>query len=66
MKKPSPSGKTRVDILLVERGLVASRERARALILAGRVLVREQKVDKPGTAVPADSPSAFSAKTSPT
>jgi 23S rRNA (cytidine1920-2'-O)/16S rRNA (cytidine1409-2'-O)-methyltransferase len=56
MKKPSPSGKTRVDILLVERGLVASRERARALILAGRVLVREQKVDKPGTAVPADSP----------
>jgi 23S rRNA (cytidine1920-2'-O)/16S rRNA (cytidine1409-2'-O)-methyltransferase len=37
----------RVDLLLVERGLVASRERARALILAGRVLVREQKVDKP-------------------
>jgi 23S rRNA (cytidine1920-2'-O)/16S rRNA (cytidine1409-2'-O)-methyltransferase len=50
------SGKTRVDLLLVERGLVPSRERARALILAGRVLVREQKVDKPGTAVPADSP----------
>jgi 23S rRNA (cytidine1920-2'-O)/16S rRNA (cytidine1409-2'-O)-methyltransferase len=48
--------KKRVDILLVERGLVASRERARALILAGRVLVREQKVDKPGTAVPAESP----------
>ena len=56
MEKPSPSGKTRVDILLVERGLVPSRERARALILAGRVLIREQKVDKPGTAVPADSP----------
>jgi 23S rRNA (cytidine1920-2'-O)/16S rRNA (cytidine1409-2'-O)-methyltransferase len=56
MEKPSPSGKARVDILLVERGLVASRERARALILAGRVLIREQKVDKPGTAVPADSP----------
>jgi 23S rRNA (cytidine1920-2'-O)/16S rRNA (cytidine1409-2'-O)-methyltransferase len=50
------SGKTRVDILLVERGFAPSRERARALILAGRVLVREQKVDKPGTAVPADSP----------
>ncbi len=46
----------RVDLLLVERGLVASRERARALILAGRVLVREQKVDKPGTAVPVESP----------
>jgi 23S rRNA (cytidine1920-2'-O)/16S rRNA (cytidine1409-2'-O)-methyltransferase len=56
MEKPSHSGKTRVDLLLVERGLAASRERARALILAGRVLVREQKVDKPGTAVPADAP----------
>ena len=48
-------GKTRIDLLLVARGLAASRERARALILAGRVLVREQKIDKPGTAVPADS-----------
>jgi 23S rRNA (cytidine1920-2'-O)/16S rRNA (cytidine1409-2'-O)-methyltransferase len=48
-------GKTRIDLLLVERGLVASRERARALILAGRVMVREQKIDKPGAAVPADS-----------
>ena len=55
MEKASVSGKTRVDILLFERGLVPSRERARALILAGRVLVREQKVDKPGTAVPADA-----------
>jgi len=48
--------KMRLDLLLVERGLAASRERARALILAGRVLVREQKVDKPGTAVAEDSP----------
>src|ERR1039458_2668390 len=56
MEKASGSGKTRVDILLFERGLAPSRERARALILAGRVLVREQKVDKPGTAVPADAP----------
>ncbi len=48
--------KTRLDLLLVERGLASSRERARALILAGRVLVREQKIDKPGTAVPMDSP----------
>jgi 23S rRNA (cytidine1920-2'-O)/16S rRNA (cytidine1409-2'-O)-methyltransferase len=55
MEKPSGSGKTRVDILLFERGLAPSRERARALILAGRVLVREQKVDKPGTAVSADA-----------
>jgi 23S rRNA (cytidine1920-2'-O)/16S rRNA (cytidine1409-2'-O)-methyltransferase len=48
--------RTRIDLLLVERGLAPSRERARALILAGRVLVREQKVDKPGTAVPDDAP----------
>jgi 23S rRNA (cytidine1920-2'-O)/16S rRNA (cytidine1409-2'-O)-methyltransferase len=48
--------KMRVDVLLVERGLVPSRERARALILAGRVLVKEQKIDKPGTTVPEDAP----------
>jgi 23S rRNA (cytidine1920-2'-O)/16S rRNA (cytidine1409-2'-O)-methyltransferase len=47
--------RTRVDLLLVERGLVPSRERARAYILAGRVLINEQKVDKPGTAVGADA-----------
>jgi 23S rRNA (cytidine1920-2'-O)/16S rRNA (cytidine1409-2'-O)-methyltransferase len=47
--------KMRVDLLLVERGLAPSRERARAYILEGRVLAREQKVDKPGTTVPADS-----------
>ncbi len=52
---PAPT-KSRLDILLVERGLVSSRERARALILAGRVLAAEQKIDKPGTAIPADSP----------
>jgi 23S rRNA (cytidine1920-2'-O)/16S rRNA (cytidine1409-2'-O)-methyltransferase len=48
--------KVRIDVLLVERGLVASRERARAMILAGRVLVSEQKIDKPGATVPQDSP----------
>jgi 23S rRNA (cytidine1920-2'-O)/16S rRNA (cytidine1409-2'-O)-methyltransferase len=56
IEKMTGSGKMRVDLLLVERGLVSSRERARALILAGRVLVREQKVDKPGTMVREDSP----------
>jgi 23S rRNA (cytidine1920-2'-O)/16S rRNA (cytidine1409-2'-O)-methyltransferase len=44
-----------LDLLLVERGLFPSRERARALILAGRVLVNEQKVDKPGTSVAAEA-----------
>jgi 23S rRNA (cytidine1920-2'-O)/16S rRNA (cytidine1409-2'-O)-methyltransferase len=56
MERMSGGAKMRVDLLLVERGLVASRERARAMILAGRVLVREQKVEKPGTAVPQDAP----------
>ncbi len=48
--------KARLDVLLVERGLAASRDRAQALILAGRVLVGEQKVEKPGAAVPVDTP----------
>ncbi len=45
------SGKPRLDKLLVERGLVPTRERAQALLLAGRVLVNEQKQTKPGLAV---------------
>ena len=48
--------KTRLDKLLVERGLVPTRERAQALILAGRVLVSEQKIDKPGASIPDDAP----------
>jgi 23S rRNA (cytidine1920-2'-O)/16S rRNA (cytidine1409-2'-O)-methyltransferase len=52
------SAKIRLDVLLVGRGLAPSRERARAMILAGRVLVTEhkgeQKVDKPGTSVAED------------
>lgn len=43
--------KERLDKILVERGLVASRERARALILAGQVLVAETVVDKAGTQI---------------
>jgi len=45
----------RLDLLLVERALVPSRARASALILAGRVLVNEQKVEKPGISVPEDA-----------
>ncbi len=49
------SAKIRLDQYLTQSGLVPSRERARALILAGRVLVNEQKIDKPGAAVSAGS-----------
>jgi 23S rRNA (cytidine1920-2'-O)/16S rRNA (cytidine1409-2'-O)-methyltransferase len=47
----SRAEKLRLDKLLVDHGHAASRERAQALILAGRVLVDEQRVDKPGTTV---------------
>ena len=43
--------RNRLDKLLLERGLAPSRERAQALILAGRVLVNQQKVEKPGAPV---------------
>jgi 23S rRNA (cytidine1920-2'-O)/16S rRNA (cytidine1409-2'-O)-methyltransferase len=45
----------RLDVLLVDRGLVESRQKGQALILAGQVLVDGQRVDKPGRAVAADS-----------
>jgi 23S rRNA (cytidine1920-2'-O)/16S rRNA (cytidine1409-2'-O)-methyltransferase len=47
----SKGERVRLDKLLVDQGHAASRERAQALILAGRVLVDEQRVDKPGTPV---------------
>lgn len=47
--------KLRLDKLLVDRGLAASRERAQALIIAGKVLVNEQKLDKAGVQVVLDA-----------
>ena len=60
MSNPTPpqrnkSPKHRIDKLLVDQGHAASRERAQALILAGRVLVDEQRIDKPGTPVSSDA-----------
>src|SRR5262245_64800855 len=46
--------KTRLDQLLVARGLTESREKAQALILAGQVLIDGQKADKPGRSVADD------------
>jgi 23S rRNA (cytidine1920-2'-O)/16S rRNA (cytidine1409-2'-O)-methyltransferase len=45
----------RLDVLLVERGLAASRERARALILAGQVRVKGQPLTKAGASLPSDA-----------
>lgn len=47
--------KIRLDRLLVERGLVESRERGQARIIAGQVLVNGQKQEKAGAMVPADA-----------
>ena len=47
--------KTRLDVLLVERGLQESRQRAQSTIMSGLVFVQGQRVDKPGTAVPNDA-----------
>jgi 23S rRNA (cytidine1920-2'-O)/16S rRNA (cytidine1409-2'-O)-methyltransferase len=46
--------RSRLDKLLLQRGLAPSRERAQALILAGRVLVNQQKVEKAGSNVAED------------
>ena len=44
--------KTRLDVLLVERGLAESREKAKAIIMAGEVFVDGQREDKAGTSFP--------------
>lgn len=46
--------KTRIDVLLHQRGLAPSREKARAMIMAGEVKVSGHLVDKPGTRVASD------------
>ncbi|QGG46540.1 TlyA family RNA methyltransferase [Heliorestis convoluta] len=47
--------KERLDLLLVEKGLAESREKARATILAGLVRVNGQRIDKAGTQIPEDA-----------
>ena len=50
------SKRNRVDVMLVERGLAPSREKARALLLAGSVYSGEERVDKAGTQLKEDAP----------
>jgi 23S rRNA (cytidine1920-2'-O)/16S rRNA (cytidine1409-2'-O)-methyltransferase len=52
---PQKTEKTRLDVLLVERGLAPSRERAQAMLLAGNVRVNGKPMDKPGTRLAADA-----------
>lgn len=47
--------KERLDALLTAKGLFESRAKAQAAIMAGQILVNEQKIDKPGTQVPEDA-----------
>lgn len=47
--------KERIDKLLLERGLVTSREKAKALVMAGQVIVNDKRVDKAGDMVPVEA-----------
>ena len=48
-------GKVRLDVLLVEKGLQETRQKAQATIMSGLVFVNGQRVDKPGTQIPPDA-----------
>jgi 23S rRNA (cytidine1920-2'-O)/16S rRNA (cytidine1409-2'-O)-methyltransferase len=57
--------KRRADQLLVDQGLAESRAKAQALILAGLVSASGRRVDKPGTALPEDTPLALAGRDHP-
>ena len=48
--------KERLDKLLVEKGIALTREKARALIMAGKVAVEGKVIDKPGTKIDLEAP----------
>jgi 23S rRNA (cytidine1920-2'-O)/16S rRNA (cytidine1409-2'-O)-methyltransferase len=54
-RKAAKPGKARLDVLLVDRGLAPSRERAQALLLAGQIRVNGQRANKAGTQVDRDA-----------
>jgi len=49
------NNKQRLDVLLVSKGIISSREKAKAEIMCGNVLVNDKIIDKPGTPVDVDS-----------
>ena len=65
MTSRAQPAKKRLDLLLVERGLVESRQKAQAIILAGEVRVNGQRADKTGAMFPADAQVEIAAKGSP-
>lgn len=54
-ERKSKPGKARLDVLIVERGLAPSRQRAQALLLAGQIRVNGVRSEKPGTQIAADA-----------
>ena len=61
-RKP-PAAKKRLDVLLVERGLAPSRERAQAMVLTGKVRVDGRLVDKSGAQIASDAQIEFTGET---
>ena len=61
-QKP-PAGKSRLDVLIVERGLAPTRQRAQAMLLAGNVAVNGQPASKAGALIPKDAKITISGKT---
>lgn len=64
MRSSQRASKQRLDLLLVERGLVDSRQKAQAVILAGQVRVNAQLAGKPGALFPADAQIEIAGKAS--
>ncbi|HYB09322.1 MAG TPA: TlyA family RNA methyltransferase [Alphaproteobacteria bacterium] len=56
LKDSKPRKKSRLDLLLVDRGLVESRNRAQALVMAGLVFSGDRRLDKPGALLPIETP----------
>ena len=55
MKSDRADQSERIDRLLVQRGLAESRTKAQAMVMAGLVLVNEQRIDKPSDTIPANA-----------
>lgn len=57
--------KERIDVLLVEKGLMETREKAKRAVMAGIVYSNEERIDKPGEKIPVDAPLEIKGKTMP-